>query len=162
MASNFDYSVSYPFSTAEMWNLISSEDYWKKLIARTNDDLGSVEAFSHNGDTVTITTKQGISASDLPSAVTAVRPGDLEIPRTIEFTNAGDTIIGAMEASVSGAPAKIHGDIVITGDPAEATYTGSTEVGIPLVGGKIEKAVNEQVQHLLDAERDATVEIQQS
>ncbi|MFT3661043.1 MAG: DUF2505 domain-containing protein [Gordonia sp. (in: high G+C Gram-positive bacteria)] len=159
MASNFDYSVSYPFDVATMWGLISTEQYWRDLIERTNAEHGSVVSFSHEGTRVAVTTKQGVGEEELPSVVTAVRPGDVEIPRTIEFVNAGDQIIGQMEASVSGAPAKIHGDVIISGNPASAVYSGRCEVSIPFVGGKIEKAVIAQLEHLLTAERDATVEI---
>ncbi|WP_199832548.1 DUF2505 domain-containing protein [Gordonia iterans] len=161
MASNFDYSVSYPFDVRTLWSLISTEQYWHDLIERTNAEHGSVESFSHDGSTVTVATKQGVGAEELPSVVTAVRPGDVEIPRTIEFVDAGDQIIGQMQASVSGAPAKIYGDVIVSGDPASAVYSGTCEVSIPFVGGKIEKAIIAQLEHLLTAERDATVEIHQ-
>lgn len=161
MASNFEHSASYPFSVAELWALFSTEQYWRDLIERTNAEHGSVESFTVDGNKVTVTTKQGVGAEELPSVVTAVHPGGVEIPRTIDFVLAGDQIIGQMAASVTGAPAKIHGDVMISGSPATATYEGSCEVSIPFVGGKIEKPIIDQLRHLLDAERDATVEIAQ-
>ncbi|WP_345312845.1 DUF2505 domain-containing protein [Gordonia alkaliphila] len=161
MASNFEHSVSYPFSVATLWTQLSNEQYWRDLIERTNAEHGSLVSFAHDGDRVTVTTKQGVGAENLPSVVTAVRPGDVEIPRTIEFVNSGATIIGQMEASVSGSPAKIHGDIMIMGDSATADYHGNCAVNIPFVGGKIERAIIDQVKHLLNAERDATVELVQ-
>lgn len=159
MASNFEYSVSYPFGTASLWELFTTEQYWRDLIERTNSEHGSVESFTHDGNKVTVITKQGVGAEELPSVVTAMFPGGVEIPRTIDFVLAGDQIIGQMAATVSGANAKIHGDVMIMGDPATATYEGNCEVSIPFVGGKIEKAILDQLEHLLDAERDATVEI---
>ena len=36
-----------------------------------------LESFTLDGDTVTVITKQGVGAENLPSVVTAVRPGDL-------------------------------------------------------------------------------------
>ncbi|MFT4087323.1 MAG: DUF2505 domain-containing protein [Gordonia sp. (in: high G+C Gram-positive bacteria)] len=161
MASNFEYSVTYPFSTAELWKLISTEQYWRDLIQATNAEHGSLESFADDDGEVTVVSKQGVGEENLPSAITKIRPGDVEIPRTIVFRRNGDDITGRMEATVSGAPAKIFGDIVISGDPAKAQYKGSAEVGIPFFGGKIEKAVIEQVEHLLDAERDASVDFQQ-
>ncbi|WP_026919076.1 DUF2505 domain-containing protein [Gordonia shandongensis] len=161
MSSTFEHSVSYPFSAAALWNLISTEQYWRDLLQATNAGHGSLESFSLDAGEVTVVTVQGVAAENLPSAVTAVRPGDLQIPRTSVFRLAGDAITGTMEASVTGAPATIRGDIVISGEPAAAVYTGTADVSIPFVGGKIERAVIEQVGHLLDAERDATVEFQQ-
>ncbi|MEZ5210443.1 MULTISPECIES: DUF2505 domain-containing protein [unclassified Gordonia (in: high G+C Gram-positive bacteria)] len=159
MASNFEYSVSYPFGVAELWALISTEQYWHDLIERTNSELGSVQSFLLDENKVTVTTKQGVAPAELPSVVTAILPGGVEIPRTIDFVLAGDQLIGQMEASVSGQPAKIHGDVMVMGAPATATYDGSCAVSIPFVGGKIEKAIIDQLRHLLDAERDATLEI---
>ena len=161
MASNFEHSVSYPFSVEDLWALLSDEQYWHDLLKATNAEHGVLESFTLDGDAVTVVTKQGIAAENLPKAVTAVRPGDLEIPRTCVFTRGADTITGRMEASVTGAPAKISGDIAITGEPAVARYTGSVDVPIPFVGGKIERAVIEQVLILLDAERDATLDFRQ-
>ncbi|MCF8569036.1 DUF2505 domain-containing protein [Gordonia sp. HY002] len=161
MSSNFEHSVSYPFSVTDYWALITTEQYWRDLLAATNSDHGSLESFEIDGDAVTVATKQGVDESNLPKAVTAIRPGDLEIPRTCVFRLSGDTIIGRMEASVTGAPAKISGDIVITGAQATAQYTGAVDVAIPFVGGRVEKAVVEQVVHLLDAEHDATVDFHQ-
>ncbi|KJR07355.1 DUF2505 domain-containing protein [Gordonia sihwensis] len=161
MSSKFEHSVSYPFSVSALWSLISNEQYWRDLVQATNAGHGSIESFALDGDQVTVVSKQGIGAENLPSVVTAVRPGDLEIPRTSVFRLAGEQITGSMEAAVSGAPAKIHGDIVISGDPAVARYSGQADVSIPFVGGKIEKAIIEQVGLLLDAERDASVEFRQ-
>lgn len=161
MASNFEHSVSYPFSVEALWARLSDEQYWHDLIEATNAEHGSLVSFSHDGNRVTVATKQGVGEENLPSVVTAVRPGDVVIPRTIEFVNSGATVIGQMEASVEGAPAKIHGDIMIMGDPATTEYHGNCAVSIPFVGGKIERAIIDQVKHLLNAERDATVEFVQ-
>lgn len=161
MSSKFEYSVSYPSSVPALWSLISTEQYWRELVQATNAGHGALESFAIDGDTVTVVTTQGVGAENLPSVVTAVRPGDLEIPRTSVFRLVGETIAGSMKADVKGAPATIEGDITISGDPAVASYLGDANVGIPFVGGKIEKAIIEQVGHLLDAERDATVEFLQ-
>ncbi|MGO3326783.1 DUF2505 domain-containing protein [Gordonia sp. (in: high G+C Gram-positive bacteria)] len=161
MSSNFEHSVSYPFSATDYWALITTEQYWRDLLAATNSDHGSLESFEIDGDAVTVATKQGVDESNLPKAVTSIRPGDLEIPRTCVFRLSGETVIGRMEASVTGAPAKIFGDIVISGAQATAQYTGVVDVSIPFVGGRVEKAVIEQVVHLLDAEHDATVDFHQ-
>lgn len=162
MASNFEHSVRYPFSTDVLWSKITSEQYWIDLIARTNGNLGKVDSFQLDGGTVTVTTTQGVAESELPSVITSVRPGNLEIPRTCIFSRSGDRITGHMKASVKGAPATVAGEIAIGGDPAVAVYRGSATVAIPFVGGKIEAAVIEQVELLLDAERDATVEFSEA
>ena len=62
-----------------------------------------------------------------------------------------------MTASVTGAPATVEATVSVTGDPAAMQYSGSANVSIPFVGGKIEKAVIDELTKLLDAEHDETV-----
>ena len=161
MSTNFEHSVSFPFSAKDYWDLVSSEQYWRELLAATNSDHGRLESLTVDGDEATVVTHQGVSEENLPKALTAVRPGDVEIPRTCVFKLSGDTVIGRMEATVNGAPAKITGDIIVSGDPASVQYTGAAEVSIPFVGGRVEKAIIEQIVHLLNAEHDATVDFHQ-
>ncbi|WP_143860848.1 DUF2505 domain-containing protein, partial [Nocardia cerradoensis] len=69
------------------------------------------------GDTARIHMVQAIAAELLPPAVTAVRPGDLIIPRTETWT--GTT--GAFEARVENAPAQMSGAVALSGDDTSAT-----------------------------------------
>ncbi|RPA65556.1 DUF2505 domain-containing protein [Gordonia oryzae] len=157
MASPLQHSVSYPFSADRYWEIVSTEQYWHDLLEATNSSHGRLESFSSDGTTVTVAMLQGVPEDRLPTVVTKVRPGDLEIPRTMTFTRAKDAVNGTMHASVSGAPADVEGALVVSGDPAGAEYTGTAKVGIPFVGGKIESAVIEQLVNLLDNEREKTV-----
>lgn len=158
MATNLEHTVSFPFSTDRLWQLVTDERYWRDLLAAINGDKGVLESFEHNGDTVTVVCKQVVPEDKLPSIVTKVRSGDLAIPRRSVLRRNGADITGDLAASVEGAPAKINGTQVSSGDPASTKYNAAVEVGIPFVGGKIEKAIAEQLGALLDAERDATID----
>lgn len=114
-----------------------------------------LESFSHDGDTVTVTCRQVVDADKLPSVVQKIRSGDIVIPRRTVLRRTGDSITGELGASIKGAPAKIEGKQTSSGDPSSTRYTAAVSVGIPLVGGKIEKAIAEQLNRLLDAERSA-------
>ena len=157
MASTLNHTVTYPFSTTRYWEIITNEQYWRDLLQIINSSHGELVSFALDGDTVTVEMKQGIPEDKLPSMITKVRPGDLEIPRRNEFTRNGDTISGTMTASVTGAPATVEATVSVTGDPAAMQYSGSANVSIPFVGGKIEKAVIDELTKLLDAEHDETV-----
>ncbi|MFT3899004.1 MAG: DUF2505 domain-containing protein [Gordonia sp. (in: high G+C Gram-positive bacteria)] len=158
MATNLEHTVSYPFSTDRLWAVVTTEQYWRDLLTTMSQDKGILESFRHDGDTVTVVCKQIVEESKLPSVVTKIRGGDLVIPRKSVLRRAGADITGDLEASVEGAPAKIVGTQVSSGDPATTKYTAEVSVGIPLVGGKIEKAIAEQLGRLLDAERDVTLD----
>lgn len=157
MASSLKHSVSYPFSTVRYWEIVSTEQYWRDLLEATNSSHGELQSFSVDGDTVTVSMLQGVPEDRLPSVVTKVRPGDLEIPRTMTFTRSGDTISGVLNASVTGAPAQVEGRLSASGDPSTVSYTGEAKVSIPFIGGKIESVVIEQLIELLDNEGSKTV-----
>ena len=157
MASPLKHSVSYPFSTDRYWEIVSSEQYWRDLLEATNSSHGTLQSFSATDTSVEVDLLQGVPEDRLPSVVTKVRPGDLEIPRKMSFTRTADGITGTVSASVTGAPAHVEGEVAASGDPATATYTGEAKVGIPFVGGKIETAVIEQLVELFNNEREKTV-----
>ncbi|MFT4200547.1 DUF2505 domain-containing protein [Gordonia sp. (in: high G+C Gram-positive bacteria)] len=158
MATNMEHTVSYPFSTDRLWAVVTTEQYWRDLLAAINGDKGVLESFSRDGDTVTVVCKQVVDEEKLPSVVTKIRSGDLVIPRRTVLRRNGADVDGDLEASVDGAPASIKGTQVSSGDPSSTRYSAAVSVGIPLVGGKIESAIGEQLYKLLDAERDATVD----
>ncbi len=157
MATKLEHTVSYPFSTDRLWEVVTTEQYWRDLLDAMNHDKGVLESFSHDGDTVTVTCRQVVDADKLPSVVQKIRSGDIVIPRRTVLRRTGDSITGELGASVEGAPAKIEGKQTSSGDPSSTRYTAAVSVGIPLVGGKIEKAIAEQLNRLLDAERDETL-----
>ncbi|GAB11634.1 hypothetical protein GOARA_082_00210 [Gordonia araii NBRC 100433] len=157
MATNLEHTVSFPFGTERLWEVVTSEKYWRDLLTAINRDKGVLESFDVTGDTVTVVCKQVVDEGKLPSIVTKIRSGDLVIPRRTVLRRVGNEITGDLEATVEGAPAKVSGTQVSSGDPSTTRYTASVSVGIPLVGGKIEKAIGEQLIALLDAERDETL-----
>ncbi|MAU81799.1 DUF2505 domain-containing protein [Gordonia sp. Z-3] len=157
MASTMEHTVSYPFSVQRLWEVLSSEDYWRDLLEAINSSHGKLESFEVSGDTVTVAMQQGVPAEKLPSMVSKVLNGDAQIPRRNTFRLVGDEIAGEMTATVSGAPAKVAGAVAISGDPATTRYTADVDVSVPFVGSKIEKAIIDQLVELLDAEHEQTV-----
>ena len=157
MATNLEHTVSYPFSTDRLWAVVTTEQYWRDLLAAINRDKGVLESFAHEGDTVTVVCRQVVDEDKLTSVVTKVRGGDLVIPRRTVLRRTGADISGELSATVEGAPAKVEGSQRSPGDPSSTHYSATISVGIPLFGGKIEKAIGDQLAELLDAERDETL-----
>ena len=54
MATKLEHTVSYPFSTDRLWEVVTTEQYWRDLLDAMNHDKGVLESFSHDGDTVTV------------------------------------------------------------------------------------------------------------
>ncbi|WP_406233727.1 DUF2505 domain-containing protein [Nocardia sp. NBC_01009] len=154
MATPLAYTARYSHPVAAVRAAIADEQYWKDRIAEVGGPNARLDSVTVNGDQVRIEMVQAIAAELLPAAITAVRPGDLIIPRVENWS--GDT--ATFEARVDGAPAEVRGAIslVSDGSGSVATVTGSIEVKIPLFGGKIEAAIAERLTELFASEEEFT------
>ncbi|MEV0249230.1 DUF2505 domain-containing protein [Nocardia sp. NPDC050712] len=154
MATPLAYTARYTHPAAAVRAAIADEQYWKDRIAEVGGDNARLNSFSATGDQVRVDMVQAIAADLLPPAITAVRPGDLIIPRVESWTGESATF----EATVEGAPAQVRGTITLadTATGATATVAGDIEVKVPLFGGKIEKAIQEHLTELLRSEEEFT------
>ncbi|WP_040783969.1 DUF2505 domain-containing protein [Nocardia pneumoniae] len=154
MATPLAYTARYSHSPAAVRAAFADEQYWKDRITEVGGSNARLESVTVSGERVDVEMVQAIAAEKLPPAITAVRPGDLVIPR-VEHWN-GDT--ASFEARVEGAPAQVRGTIVLSADGSGAAVTveGTIEVKIPLFGGKIEKAIDEHLTELLKNEAEFT------
>ncbi|MBF6357493.1 DUF2505 domain-containing protein [Nocardia higoensis] len=154
MATPLAYTAAYSHPVSAVRAAFSDEQYWTDRIAEVGGPHARLESVTAQGDTVQIHVVEVIAAEFLPPAITAVRPGDLVIPR-IETWNG---MSATFDATVEGAPAKMSGTIVLSGDDTAATTVvdGSIEVKVPLFGSKIEAAIRERLVELLRSEEEFT------
>lgn len=154
MATPLAYTARYTHPAAAVRAAVADEQYWKDRIAAVGGPNARLESVSVEGDQVRVEMVQAIAAELLPSAITAVRPGDLVIPRTENWTGTAATF----EARVEGAPAEVRGTITLSDIDAGSTAVveGSIEVKVPLFGGKIEAAIAERLTELLAEETEFT------
>ncbi|MEU4340315.1 DUF2505 domain-containing protein [Nocardia sp. NPDC023852] len=154
MATPLAYTARYSHSLAAVRAAFANDQYWKDRVAEVGGPNARLESVTVSGDQVRAELVQAIAAELLPAAITAVRPGDLIIPRIEHWT--GDS--ATFEARVEGAPAEVRGTITLAADGSGATATtnGTIEVKIPLFGGKIENAIAEHLTELLKNEEEFT------
>ncbi|MCP2321337.1 Protein of unknown function (DUF2505) [Nocardia amikacinitolerans] len=154
MATPLAFTARYSHPVAAVRAAFADEQYWKDRIAEVGGPNARLESVIVQGDQVRVEMVQAIAAEQLPPAITAVRPGDLIIPRTENWT--GDT--ATFDVRVEGAPATMRGTIALSGDDASAAATldGSIEVKVPLFGSKIEAAIQERLTELLQSEEEFT------
>jgi hypothetical protein len=115
----------------------------------------AVEDRTESAGAVTYRLRQGLAAQHLPSAVRTLLKGDLVVHRT-ETWRADKT--GTVQATVQGVPGEINGTMRLSDVDGGTDWLTSLEVkvSIPLVGGKIEKSIGEQVVKLLANEAEFT------
>ena len=86
--------------------------------------------------------------------------GDLSIERTetLRRTGPGATR-GDVDVAIAGAPASASGTMTLADAGAGSVFEVHADVivRVPLIGGKIEEIVAEQVRRLLEAETAFTV-----
>ncbi len=72
-----------------------------------------------------------------------------------------ETLNGHIRAEIEGLPASVEADMELRddGDGATNTLHWTIKCGIPLVGGKIEKLVAEDIRAKSQADRDKSAEI---
>ncbi|RMI30840.1 DUF2505 domain-containing protein [Nocardia stercoris] len=154
MATPLAYTAHYALPAAKVRAALSDEQYWTTRLAEVGGPGAHLDSFSSDGARLKVEMTQAIPAADLPAQITAVRPGDLIIPRAETYD--GDS--GTFQAHVEGAPAQVHGTVTLSGDENSSTVTvaGTVEVAIPLFGKKIEAAVAEKLTELLAREAEFT------
>ncbi|ASF11315.1 hypothetical protein NBRGN_113_00340 [Nocardia brasiliensis NBRC 14402] len=154
MATPLAYTARYSHPAAAVRAAFANDQYWKDRVAEVGGPNARLDSVTVDGDQIRIHLVQAIAAELLPAAITAVRPGDLIIPRVETWT--GDN--ATFQATVEGAPAEVRGTIALVDDGAGSTAAanGTIEVKIPLFGGKIENAIAEHLTEVLKNEEEFT------
>ncbi|GAA4881572.1 DUF2505 domain-containing protein [Actinomycetospora straminea] len=103
--------------------------------------------------------RQAVPAEFLPSVIRRFTGGDLVLDRveTWRPRHAGG-YEGTFEVTVRGLPGSMTGTqrLEDSGSGSVTTVEGEAAVNVPMVGGRVEGVVVEQVGQLLDAEDDFT------
>lgn len=152
MPSRFEHRATFAAGVDTVRSTLVDEAF---LTARLKDIGGKGAAlleYRGNADGVDIKLRQGVDAAKLPGAVRSILAGDLVVEREERWR--GPEAAG--RASINGVPAEIRSRsrLAANGDGTELVVTAEVKVGIPLIGGKIEKVVAEQVTKLLAAEAE--------
>ncbi|OLT48796.1 hypothetical protein BJF85_11855 [Saccharomonospora sp. CUA-673] len=157
MASRIEHRATFPASVADVVAAQSDEAALRARLAEIGGPDAALESHEVTGDGVRYTLRQAVPVDKLPSVAQKFVSGDLVVRR--EHTVSGTS--GDIRAEVQGVPAEITATVSFTenpGDPAAAVQVtrGEVTVRIPLVGGKLEGVIAEQVTTLLEREAEFT------
>ena len=104
-------------------------------------------------------TTQVLYAARLPGVIHQFHRGDLEIRRAETWTGIAEGRAEATVAgSVVGAPVSLicEGDLSRSDTQSRLVFRATVEVGVPLVGRKLENFIGSQLEQLLIAEQRFT------
>ncbi len=160
MPRSFDIATEYAGTVEQIHAAFCDEQYWLARLAASGADEWTLESFRVGGDGgVDVVTTQVLRAQRLPGVVHQFHHGDLEIRRAETWTGVSD---GAAQAAVASsivrAPVALNGDASLSPviDGARLAFRATVEVRIPLVGGKMEKFIGNQLINLLNDEQQFT------
>jgi Protein of unknown function (DUF2505) len=166
MPRSFDMSTDYGVTVEEVLRAFSDEEYWLARLADSGADgttLDSIQLGGASGTdgTIDVITTQVLRSDRLPGVITQFHRGDLRIRREEKWepvTNGSAT--ATITGSILDAPASLTGTAVLepvaeTGG-ARMKLRATVEVRIPLVGGKLENFIGNQLVELLIAEQRFT------
>ncbi|MPY98584.1 MAG: DUF2505 family protein [Actinophytocola sp.] len=160
MPSRIEHSTTFPYPFDQVLAAFTSESALRQRL----DDIGGKDAelLSHekSASTISYRMRQGIPGEKLPSVVSKVHSGDLHVERDQQWQVAGETASGTATANVTGVPGAItaRSELTPQGGGTALRITGEVKVNVPLIGGKIERTIAENVGQLLDRESQHVAE----
>lgn len=165
MTTRLERSLDYATSPAALHGAFTDDAYWPARVAEVGGEGARVAELSITGEgaarSVRVLVVHVIGEDKLPPVVTAVRPGGLEIHRVEEWGPFdGTRCEGRFSADIQGVPAHLSGTAVLEAGPdgARITADGEASVSIPFVAKKVESLVVENLQELMESEREFTLQ----
>ena len=153
-------ATDYQGSVEQVHQAFLDEQYWLARLADSGADDASLDSIRLDDEGgVAVATTQILRADRLPAVVTQFHRGDLEIRRLESWSGLVDGRAGAIvNGSIAGAPVALTGDAHLAPSDAHArlAFRATVEVRIPLVGGKVENFIGNQLVDLLIAEQRFT------
>lgn len=148
MPRPFDVRTDSCASVEKIRSAFGCEAYWQARIAEFGGGATTLDALTVETDgTISVATTQGLSRGVLPGALARVFSGDLAIVRTERWWPDDDRVSGEVTLAASGVPGQGRGSALLAPVPdgSSLTLSGTVEVRIPLVGGRIEKYICDQI-----------------
>lgn len=166
MPRSFDMSADYEGTVEQVHQAFRDRQYWLARLAGSGADDATLDSMRVGGPSggdgsIEVVTTQVLRIDRLPGVVTQFHRGDLVIRRKEDW---GPVTGGIANATVLGtildAPVTLSGTALLAPVPetggARLKFRATVEVRIPLVGGKIENLIGNQLVELLIAEQRFT------
>src|SRR5215210_1516096 len=160
MARSIDYRSTLAYPAEKVFAAMTNKEYLEARLREIGGPGSALLDHEATPESARYELKQGLAEQDLPPIVGKVMNGDLAIIRTetLNRTQPG-RYSGDVDVAIPGAPASASGSMALAddGDGSLFEVHADVTVRVPLIGGKIEEIVADQVRRLLEAETEFTV-----
>jgi len=154
MASSLEHRSTFPAPPATVYSTLVDEAFLTERLRSIGGKGAKLLAHARSGPGVAFRMRQGVDAARLPGAVRSILNGDLVVEREERWTS--EDLAALSKVTISGMPGEIRGRsrIAAQGTGSALVVTAQVKVNIPLIGGKLERVVADQVEKLLAAEAE--------
>lgn len=158
MASRIEHRAEFAQSLPEVFRALSDQDALQARLDAIGGRDARISTYVHEGDQWRFLLQQGVGADKLPSFVRTLHGGDIVVAREQTWTREADNYTGTVKATVSGMPGEIRARTELFRESGKTMLhtDGEVTVNIPLLGGRIEGFVAEEITKLLQSEAEFT------
>jgi hypothetical protein len=144
MPRSFEIVIESPASVEQIHEALGTEEYWLARVA-LGDVATTLNSLVVDGDgTVAVRFTQHLGRQLLPSLVTRLIPGELNLVQTETWTPVGDRQVrGQVSVAASGGLGSGRAEVQLApaSNGSQLRYAVRVEVKIPVVGGKFERSI---------------------
>jgi hypothetical protein len=161
MARQIDFRSPLPHPTDIVYATMVDAEYLRARLQRLGGPGAALLEHQADPTGARYRLRQGLDKSALPPLVQNVVPANLVLERTETIRPVGPgRYEGTVDVHVPGAPVTAAGHMQLHegAGGSEFTLQADVTVHLPLIGGRIEEIVVEQVRNLMAAETEFTRE----
>jgi uncharacterized protein DUF2505 len=154
MARRIEHRTRSAFDTKTVYETLVDPTYLSARLAAIGGTDARLLDHTVTGDRVAYRLRHGVESRNLPPAIRTLLGGDLKIERAETWQPEGPCYRGTVAVTIPGMPGELGATMRLgpAGDGSELVLDGLVKIPIPLVGGRIEESVAEQIAKLLDSE----------
>lgn len=156
MSRRLEVRHRYPEAAERIREVLTDPEYLRDKLRAVGGPQAELVSREQDERGITLVLRQSVPDDALPTFIRAALPGGLTIRRTETWTNSR----GSVHAVVDGAPGTVTGAMWLEPEPAGCVLGAqlTAEVPLPLIGGKVEKVIIDNIGKLMDAEYRFTLE----
>jgi hypothetical protein len=156
MASQLALRHRYPEPPERMREVLTDQQYLRDKLRAVGGPRAELVSWERDERGVTVVLHQAVPEDAMPSFLRSVLPSGLTIRRTETWNQTG----GSVHAVVDGAPGTISGTMRLEPDPDGCVLGAqlTADVGLPLIGAKMEKLITDNIAGLMESEYQFTLE----
>lgn len=139
-----------------MRKVLTDQQYLRDKLRTVGGPRGELVSWERDERGITVVLQQAVPEDAMPSFLRSVLPSGLTIRRTETWNSSG----GSVHAVVDGAPGTITGTMRLEPDPAGCILGArlTADVGLPLIGAKVEKLITDNIAALMESEYQFTLQ----